>query len=82
MSNIKDWVREAAEEIKDNGFEYERKGYTLDIADMVKIIEEHCPFKKDTAYIEVGELYTKLDEILTHVRYMRNDNDRTGNPDR
>ena len=61
----KDWIQEAADEIGDLPQGTPRKAVN-------EILERLCPFKKNTAYIEVGELCTKLDEIQRSLNYLRN----------
>jgi hypothetical protein len=50
-----DWVANAAEEIADLAYERALEGLALTREDIVAIIEEHCPFKRDTAYAPVNE---------------------------
>lgn len=68
---VKDWVEEAAREIRQLHVEYGKTEEIMETDDLIKVIEKHCPFKRDTAYEEVGEVSRKVDQILTLVKYIR-----------
>ena len=70
---INDWINKAAKEIIE--------GASLSKGDITwaeSVIEDYCPFKRDTVYEEVGEtqkkldaIQHKLDEVYETVRYLR-----------
>lgn len=60
----KDWVKDAAEEIT-------IQEYPMEIDEVIQVIKNHCPFRIDTSYQEVGADSKKLDEILEISKYLR-----------
>lgn len=62
---IKNWVEELLEELDCEPMEGWSRGKKEEI------IKRHCPFKPGTAYVEVGHVEKKLDEILAAIRTLR-----------
>jgi len=63
MAVVKDWIREAAQELSDysdipGGMAPEV--YERDVENIAAIIRKHCPFKPDTAYAEVNPDATRI----------------------
>jgi hypothetical protein len=63
MAIVRNWVADAAEEIAgvcalllENSPTRDGSRLNLPAAHVVEIIDKHCPFKRDTAYVELPKL--------------------------